>query len=318
MQTLALATLSAVADGTTTRPSVAAFQEPTTSIGRFDLNVERSSVLRRGKTHVDTRSAFATYSEKFFAGRTAGLTVHLYASPIDARARERLLKNDRDDQQLLALGAAYFVFLLDGESRITQANVTVVVPGTTVTRTVAYTAADIAKWFSDYHYDAGRLHLISKGMYVAGADSHDDKLTLAWDVALDIPVIDPRVEPARKQVEEMKTVAPAERALSDSIMNELGVSNFGMQRGRGSAGLVFQNWKKTDLSREALMPIARRALLVYAKYDKAGVAADTVFVQFVDYHPQCATFVWVRKPVTEVPDRFVRTKPGTPCRPPKS
>ena len=52
-------------------------------------------------------------------------------------------------------------------------------------RTVAYTEATIAKWFSDYRYADGRLHLKSKGTYATGADSSDEQLSLSWDVELD-------------------------------------------------------------------------------------------------------------------------------------
>ena len=165
------------------------------STGRFELDVQRSKVLRLGKSYFETSSAFAILTT-FFNGRTNGLEIHLYATPIDAAARARLLKNERDDQGLLGKGAGYIVFFLDKENRITQANVTVVIPGTTVTRTVAYTQTDIAKWFSNYHYADGRLQLKSKATYATGADPNDDKLTLSWDVALDVPVVD-RTGPRR-------------------------------------------------------------------------------------------------------------------------
>ena len=317
-RTVALTTLIAVLGIVLVHPSTAAAQKPTVSTGRFDLSVDRSTVLRAGKSHVETKSAFAVYNAKFFAGRISGLEVHLYASPIDARARERLLANPRDDQQLLAGGAAYFIFLLDRESRITQANLTIVVPGTTVARTVAYTTADIAKWFSDYHYVSGRLHLNSKGAYASTADSKDEKLSMAWDVTLDLPVVESNVDVVQKKIDELKAAGPVQRALDDSVMRELGVSNVGMRERRGVSGVVFENWKKTDLSVEFLLPIARQAVQVFANHHKPKTPTDTVFVQFVDYKPECATFVWIRKPVTQPPDRFIRTKAGTPCKPPYS
>lgn len=319
-RTLAVTTLTLVASigVVLIRPSVAVAQAPTVSTGRFDLVVERSRVLRVGKSHAETKSAFAVNNPKFFAGRISGLEVHLYASPIDARARARLLQNPRDDQQLLAGGAAYFVFLLDRESRITQANLTIVVPGTTVARTVAYTDADIARWFSDYRYASGHLHLKSKGTYAAGADSDDERLTMTWDVALDVPVVESNVDVVQKKIDELKAAGPTQRALDDSIMRELGVSNFGIRAKGGVNGMVFENWKKTDLSAESLLPIARQALQVFANHHIGKAPADTLFVQFVDYQPECATFVWVRKPVTEPPDRFIRTKAGSACKPPGS
>src|SRR5690242_6047710 len=122
------------------------------STGRFDLDVQRSTVLKPGKSHFATTSAFAIRTDKYFGGRTNALQIQMYPAPVDVRARERLLKNERDDRDLIGAGAAYFVLFVDKENRITQVNVTTVMPGTTVTRTVAYTQADIAKWFSDYRY----------------------------------------------------------------------------------------------------------------------------------------------------------------------
>lgn len=160
------------------------------STGRFNLEVQRSNTLKLGKRDFATSSAFAIRTDKYLGGRTNALEIHMYAAPIDARARERLLKNQQDDRDLVGTGAAYFVLLIDKENRLTQANLTVVIPGTTVARTIAYMPADLEKWFSDYRYTDGRLFLKSNGTYVGGADPNDDKLTLSWDVALDVPVVD--------------------------------------------------------------------------------------------------------------------------------
>ena len=103
-----------------------------------------------------------------------------------------------------------------------------------------------------------------------------------------------------------------------AIMTEVDIKQLGVVEGRGFAGLAFQNWRRTDLSLESLLPIARRALQTYAAHSKRTATPDTLFAQFVDYKPQCATLVWVRKPVSSPPDRFIITKAGTVCRPPSS
>lgn len=159
------------------------------SSGRFDLDVQTSKVLRVGKSHIDAVSAFVTYTDEFFGGRTNALVIQMYAAPIDAAARARLLKYHGDDRELSRVGSVYLVLFVDKQNRITQVNLTYIIPGTTVVRSVAYTPSDIAKWFSDYRYADGRLHLKSKGTYATGADSADEKLTLAWDVDLDEAVV---------------------------------------------------------------------------------------------------------------------------------
>ena len=158
--------------------------------GRFDLDVQKSKVLSLGRSHVDATSAFVTLTDEFFGGKTNALVIQLYAAPIDAAARARLLKNHKDDLELSRPGGgAYLVLFIDKENRITQVNLTCFIPGTTVVRTVANLQSDFDKWFSDYRYADGRLHLKSKGTYVAGPDSPDEQLTLAWDVELDEAVV---------------------------------------------------------------------------------------------------------------------------------
>ena len=157
--------------------------------GRFDLDVQKSKVLTLGKSHIDATSAFVSLTDEFFGGRVNALAIQMYGAPIDAARRARLIKNNRDDTELNRSGGAYVVLFLDKNNRITQANLTYIIPGSTVVRTVAYLESDIAKWFSDYRYGDGRLHLKSKGSYASGADSPDEVLTLAWDIELDEAVV---------------------------------------------------------------------------------------------------------------------------------
>lgn len=167
----------------------AAFVSAAPANGRFDLDVQKSTVLKLGKSHIDATSAFVTYTDEFFGGRTNALAIQMYAAPIDAAARARLVKDHKDDRELSRSGSVYLVLFVDKQNRITQVNLTYTIPGTTVVRTVAYTQADIAKWFSDYRYADGRLHLTSKGTYATGPDSADEQLTLGWDVDLDEAVV---------------------------------------------------------------------------------------------------------------------------------
>lgn len=158
--------------------------------GRFDLAVQKSKVLTAGKSHIESASAFVTYTDEFFGGKTNALAIQMYAAPIDAAARTRLLKNHKDDRGLSGSGSVYLVLFVDKQNRITQVNLTYAVPGTTVVRTVAYTQSDISKWFADYRYADGRLRLKSKGTYATGPESTDEQLTLAWDLELDEAVVD--------------------------------------------------------------------------------------------------------------------------------
>jgi len=153
----------------------------------FSLNVQKSNVLGLGKSALATKSAFATYTNEFFGGRTNALKIQFFTQPIGDDARARLLKND--DREISKGGTAVFVLFLDRGNHITQANLTYVIPGTTVVRTVASTRAEVAKYFADYHFESNRLRLKSKGIYNT-APKADEVLALSWDANLNIPVFD--------------------------------------------------------------------------------------------------------------------------------
>ena len=154
----------------------------------FNLDVQKSKVLKLGKSRLETESAFITYTNEFFGGATNALKVQFFTQPIKEEARAKLLRGD--NQEISRGGYATLVLFLDEErNQIWQANLTYVVPGTTVARTVAASPEELAKYFSDFHFDPTRLQLKSKGSYTA-PDSKEETLILSWNVDLDLPVFD--------------------------------------------------------------------------------------------------------------------------------
>jgi len=154
----------------------------------FNLAVQKSKVLKLGKSRLETNSAFVTYTNEFFEGATNALKVQFFAQPIMEEARAKLLRGD--NHEISRGGYAALVLFLDEErNQIWQANLTYVVPGTTVARTVASSSEELTKYFSDFHFDHNRLQLKSKGSYTA-PDSKEETLTLSWDTDLDLPVFD--------------------------------------------------------------------------------------------------------------------------------
>ena len=103
----------------------------------------------------------------------------------EARAKPR-----GDNHETSRGGYAALVLFLDDRNQIWQANLTYVVPGTTVVRTLASSREELTKYFSDYHFDQNRLRLKSKGSYNTAPDSRKEILTLSWDADLDLPVFD--------------------------------------------------------------------------------------------------------------------------------
>ena len=154
----------------------------------FNLDVQKSKVLKLGKSRLETESAFITYTNEFFGGATNALKVQFFTQPIKEEARAKLLRGD--NQEISRGGYAALVLFLDEErNQIWQANLTYVVPGTTVAMTVAASPEELAKYFSDFHFDHTRLQLKSKGSYTA-PDSKEETLILSWNVDLDLPVFD--------------------------------------------------------------------------------------------------------------------------------
>jgi hypothetical protein len=154
----------------------------------FQLDVQKSKVLNLGKSRLEAKSAFVTYTNEFFAGKTNALKVQFFTRPIGEEARAKLLRND--NREISRDGYAALVLFVDERNQIWQANLTYVIPGTTVVRTVASNREELTKSFSDYHFDQNRPRLRSKGSYNTAPDSKEEILTLSWDTDLDIPVFD--------------------------------------------------------------------------------------------------------------------------------
>jgi hypothetical protein len=105
-------------------------------------------------------------------------------------------------------------------------------------------------------------------------------------------------------------------ALTERMQKQLHFGGFGIAERKSSAGIYFENWTRTPLSRAALLPVARRTLQALVDSDSAAGKADTLSARFSDYEPRCATFIWIRKPVAAPPDSFAITGREVICRHP--
>ena len=174
----------------TTAPPLSVHPRRPPLVARFDLTVEKSTVLKPSRSHVDAQSVFVTHTNEFLRGRVLALKVQFFAKPIDAAANARLMKDDRDNDALTGAGAAFFVLQLDDRNAVKQADLSYQIPGTTVARTIAWLPDSLAKYFSDFRFENGRVRLKTKGTYITGPDSPNEVLTLSWDVDLDAPVVE--------------------------------------------------------------------------------------------------------------------------------
>jgi hypothetical protein len=144
----------------------------TASLDSSTSSITKSPVLTVGTHHVEVTDATDSL--------TTVLRGRVNASKIEMTSHDRT--------------KAIFLFLLDSADRITQANLTIVVPGSTVVRTIAWTPADLEKYFSNAHRSNGRLRLVSKGTYDS-KDLANEALVMSWDVDVDVSV-DERANPS--------------------------------------------------------------------------------------------------------------------------
>ena len=149
----------------------------------FELVVSNSKVLRSGPSKIVTESAFVTLTHTLM-GNTDGLEIQFFTKPITDAARADILENGA--QEMRRSDHAALVLFLDKNHQIWQVNLSYVVPGTTVARTVAWKPEDLRQ-FSNYKFDGKRLLLKSKGLY---NESGEERLKLSWEVDLNLPVFE--------------------------------------------------------------------------------------------------------------------------------
>jgi hypothetical protein len=149
----------------------------------FELVVSGSKVLRSGPSKIVTESAFVTLTHTLMENAD-GLEIQFFTKPITEAGRADILENGA--RELRKSDFAALVLFLDTNHQVRQVNLSYVVPGTTVARTVAWKPEDLRQ-FSNYKFDGKRLLLKSKGLY---NESGDEQLKLSWEVDLNLPVFE--------------------------------------------------------------------------------------------------------------------------------
>jgi hypothetical protein len=153
--------------------------------GVFELVVNDSSVLRRGPSRIVTQNAFVTRVHGLIPGNSEGLEIQFFTKLITETAAANLLKSGAEE--LKKSDYAALVLFLDKNNKIWQVNLSYVVPGTTVARTVAWKPEELKKYFSNYQYDGKRLLFKSNGSY-SETEAGKEKIWLSWNVDFNLPV----------------------------------------------------------------------------------------------------------------------------------
>jgi hypothetical protein len=151
----------------------------------FELVVSDSSVLKAGTSRIVTQSALIRLVHGLMPGNSEGLEIQFFTKPISGAAMTDILKNGAKELQKGDYAA--LVLFLDKNNKVWQANLSCVIPGTTVARTVAWKPEELKKYFSNYQFDGKRLILKSNGSY-SETESGKEKMRLSWNVDLNLPV----------------------------------------------------------------------------------------------------------------------------------
>jgi hypothetical protein len=138
-------------------------------------------------TALITKSDFVLLTDEFFSGKTRALKILFSTDALTDEARTDILNND--GKGIRKKDHVFLVLFIDKDNKIWQVNLTFVIPGQTVVRTVAWKPEELKQFSSNYFYDGKRLKLQTKGNY-KDANSEKAPINLTWDVNVDIPVFD--------------------------------------------------------------------------------------------------------------------------------
>ena len=101
----------------------------------FDLLVNDSSVLKAGASRIVTDSAFVVLAHGSIPGNSEGLEIQFFTKPIMQATITDVLQNGAKESKKSDYAA--LVLLLDRYQKVSQANLSYVISGITVARTVA-------------------------------------------------------------------------------------------------------------------------------------------------------------------------------------
>jgi hypothetical protein len=152
----------------------------------FELVVIDTKPLAPVTSKIATQSAYVRLARGLAPGNSDGLEILFFPQSVTEKVKADILENGA--RELKKTSYAAFVLYIGKDNKIWQANLSYVVPGTTVARTVAWKPEELQKYFSDYRFEGKRLRLKSKGSYSESEKGHE-KLRLSWEVNLKLPVV---------------------------------------------------------------------------------------------------------------------------------
>lgn len=137
------------------------------------VEAHAGSMVSMNDTTVTANHPTVVLTDELFGGRSLALKVEL--------------ASDRPERR------AILVLFIDKAGALWQANLTVVVPGQTVIRTIAGRPDEVRRFAAGYAYDGRRLRLRASG----DLGESTPPLRMRWDLDIDEAVVDRTRAPNR-------------------------------------------------------------------------------------------------------------------------
>jgi hypothetical protein len=150
------------------------------------VNASTESVVTLNDLTIAIHGVAVALTDELFSGKSRALLIILTPERLTDQEGLELLRGENWRHR--AGRHAILVLFIDKDERIWQVNLTVVIPGQTVIRTVAWKSEDLERFTAGYAYDGKRLKLTAQGQF-ADPSSEPRSFRLGWDVDLDAPVV---------------------------------------------------------------------------------------------------------------------------------
>lgn len=153
--------------------------------GTFELDNQQTGYIKTGTSRITAISAWATRSTVKVPANAPAIEIQFFTQPLTKADTVDIVEHGA--RQLRKHDFAALVLILDANNRIAQVNLSYVVPGATVARTVAWAPRELAEWNNAFHLDGSRVQLKLKSTFTDVNDKHE-RLKLSWNVDVDLAV----------------------------------------------------------------------------------------------------------------------------------
>jgi hypothetical protein len=158
----------------------------------FEMDIQKSEFLPLGATRIEGKSALVTLVHGAKSASANGqkngadaLMVLVFTEPLTAADVQALLAND--DAEMPTRLHAQIVLFIDRNKTVYEIKLRQTISNASVASTIASTADEAKRCFSEAAFRDGRLTLRGAGSF-SDKPPKKDAVTMTWNVDLDLPV----------------------------------------------------------------------------------------------------------------------------------